>query len=223
MAHRQQLYPADEVGQQRLPDQHVEQAHGDGAGGRHGNHDEDRVVDHRAGQRPDEQGDGELAGADGDQPGVCRARGRDTAAARDQGGDQLGDRGEDDGQPGRDDELRHHHRGPADRRGQQVDDAAVVDLGAEHAGADDQRGQRDQHREAERAQDVRRPGPHRRARGPQRDREQDQDHRGQREQQRPLAAQRRAQRDPRDRRVEQGGHVRSSALLFRWAAQSATR
>jgi hypothetical protein len=43
---------------------------------------------------------------------------------------------------------------------------------------------------------------HRRVRGFQRDREQDQDHRGQREQQRPPAAQRRAQGDPRDRGVE---------------------
>ena len=46
---------------------------------------------------------------------------------------------------------------PAHRRGQQVHDAAVVDLGAEHAGADDQRGQRQHHGEPEDAEDLRRP------------------------------------------------------------------
>jgi hypothetical protein len=43
------------------------------------------------------------------------------------------------------------------RGGQQVDDAAVVDLRAEHASADDQRGERQQHREAEVTQDPLRP------------------------------------------------------------------
>ena len=167
-------------------------------------------------------------------PGPMPAGGRSWSApaARDQGGDELGDGGEDYGQPGRDEELGHYHRGPAHRRGQQVDDAAVVDFGAEHAGADDQRGERQQHREPERAQDVRRPRPRRRARGLEHDREQDQDRRGEREQQRSLAAQRRAQGDPRDRGVEQARHAapwlswrrgrrRRFPGIHRWAAPRA--
>ena len=60
------------------------------------------------------------------------------------GGDEPGhqdrDRGEDHGKHAGDRVLGPDHHGPAHRRGQQVNDAAVIDFRAQDAGADDERG-----------------------------------------------------------------------------------
>jgi hypothetical protein len=131
---------ANEVAEQALPDQHVEQAVRDRAGGQHRGQHEHRAVDHRSRQRADEQGDREPAAVRGEQAGQQLGHG---------GEERRHDRGHR--------ELGHHDRPAADRGREQVDGAAVVDLGAEHPGADDQRGERQQHGEAEVAQHPVRP------------------------------------------------------------------
>jgi hypothetical protein len=119
-----------------------------------------------------------------------------------QASDGLGHGGEQSGEADRDGELGDDHVQPADRGGQQVDHAAVVDLRAEHAGADDQRGERQQDREAEVTEYGVRPGRAHGTRPTQYQRERDEDRRGDGEQHGAPAAERGADRNARDCRVE---------------------
>ena len=179
---REQPGPGDQVAQHALPEQHVEQPHRDGPGGHHRDHDEDRVIHHRAGQRPGEHAQREPRGPPGG----------------DEAGHQDRDRGEDHGEHAGHGVLGPDHHRPAHRRGQQVHDAAVVDLRAQDAGADDERGQREHHGQPEQAEDVHGPRGTLRVGQLQRHCDQDQDERREGEQEGALAAYRRPQGDGGD-------------------------
>ncbi len=189
LADRQHPDAADKVAEQSFPDQQVQQADSDGPGSEQRQHDEQRVVGHCGDDRPGQQAHGQLV----------------TGSLGDGRREIQRNRAERDREQHGSGEFRHHHAHPAHRRREQVDDAAVVDLSADHAGADDQRGQRQHDGEPEDAEELRRPD-----RAPrydlQRHRDQQEHQRHQQEDKRALATERGAQRDPQHDRVQQAAH-----------------